>query len=163
MNRLTIRQPTQVVWTDTRPVGFGRYNLREHGWRTKIQTGFTLQGDRCFNKSFKFKRWWSTYGSSTALDTSTEAECGLLLGDNTSALEWLVRYSRVDRESLSFDAIQLLARKVGILIMHSPIMHSPHCRTFPHTKGKHNVVSDLLTFEKSERGCLRPIGRRYVA
>ena len=34
MNRLTIRQPTRIAFSDTCPFGFGGYNLRGHGWRS---------------------------------------------------------------------------------------------------------------------------------
>jgi hypothetical protein len=80
------------------------------------------------------------------------AECILSLGDNTSAVGWLFRSSHVDPTSLSFDAIQLVARTVATLIM-----ESPHCIASQHIKGEHNVVSDLLSFENSDRGYLHPL------
>ncbi len=47
------------------------------------------------------------------LAPSENSECILSLGDNTSAVGWLFRSSHVDAASLTFDAIQLVARKVA--------------------------------------------------
>jgi hypothetical protein len=86
------------------------------------------------------------------LNTSDNSECILSLGDNSSAVGWLFKSSHVDPSSLTFDAIQIVARKVATIIM-----DSPHCLASQHIRGKHNVVSDLLSFEKSDRGYLHPL------
>jgi hypothetical protein len=86
------------------------------------------------------------------------SECILSLGDNISTVRWLFRSSHVDAASLSFNTIQLVARNVATLIM-----DSPHCLALQHIKGEHNVVSDLLSFEKSDRGYLHPLAYDSLA
>jgi hypothetical protein len=151
INRLTIRQPTRLTFSDTCPFGFGGYNLQGRAWRIRIPHLCPLRGDGRFNNLFEFMGMaigiWIE-----CLAPSDDSECILSLGDNTSAVGWLFRSSHVDAASLTFDAIQLVARKVATLIM-----ESPHCLASQHIKGKLNVVSDLLSFEKSDRGYLHPL------
>jgi hypothetical protein len=61
---------------------------------------------------------------------SETAKCILSLGDNTSAFGWLFGSSHVNPTSLTFNAIQLVDRKVATLIM-----DSPHCLALQHIKG----------------------------
>ncbi len=69
------------------------------------------------------------------------SEAPLAIGDNASAIGWLFRCSQVGRESLYFDALQLAARKLAMLVM-----DSEHCLASQHTKGETNWVADLLSY-----------------
>jgi hypothetical protein len=47
------------------------------------------------------------------------SECSLALGDNTLAIGWLFRSGKVDRDSLSYVAIQQVARHLATLLIES--------------------------------------------
>jgi hypothetical protein len=126
MNRLTIRQPSRLAFSDTCPFGFGGYNLQGRAWRIRIPHLCPLRGDGRFNNLFEFMGMAISIWLECLVPTDN-AECILSLGDNTSAIGWLFRSSHVNPTSLSFDAIQLVARKVATLIM-----ESPHCIASQH-------------------------------
>jgi hypothetical protein len=110
-----------------------------------------LRGDGRFNNLFEIMGMAISIWLECIVPTEN-SECILSLGDNTSAVGWLFRSSHVDTASLTFDAIQLVARKVATLIM-----DTPHCLASQHIKGQHNVISDPLSFEKSYQGYLHPL------
>jgi hypothetical protein len=68
-----------------------------------------------------------------------ESECLLTVGDNTSATGWMFRSSQLPEDSVYYDAVQLAARHVATLVI-----DSEHCLATQHTKGKENIVADLL-------------------
>jgi hypothetical protein len=76
------------------------------------------------------------------------SECILALGDNTLAIGWLFRSGRVDRNSLSYAAIQkVLAQNLATLVL-----DSDHCLMSQHLEGENNSVADLLSYTGSTRG-----------
>jgi hypothetical protein len=89
VDRITIRQPTQLCISDTYPWGIAGYSLRGHGWRIVIPHCTPLRGDSRFNNLFEFigmavAAWLECLDSAP-----TAEECILALGDNTSALRWI--------------------------------------------------------------------------
>jgi hypothetical protein len=151
LNRIAIRQPTRLSWSDACPYGIGGYNLHGFAWRIRIPSTSPLFGDKRFNNLFEFigmaVNVWIE-----CLDTSTESECILAIGDNTSAIGWLFSSGKMPTDSLSFKAVQVVARKVARLIL-----GSEHCLASQHIKGELNVVSDLLSFEGGPRGKPHPL------
>jgi hypothetical protein len=110
-------------------------------WRIVIPHCTPLRGDNRFNNLFEFigpavTAWLE------CLDFATNAEeCVLALGNNTSALSWIYRSSRVKPTSMSYTAIQTVARHLATVFL-----DSCHCLTSQHLKGDHNIVADLLSF-----------------
>jgi hypothetical protein len=86
------------------------------------------------------------------LDSSPASECILAIGDNTSAIGWLFSSGKMPTDSLTFKAVQVVARGVARLIL-----GSKHCLASQHIKGELNVVSDLLSFEGESRGEPHPL------
>jgi hypothetical protein len=86
-------------------------------------------------------------------ETFTEkSESLLAIGDNTSAIGWLFRSSRIDHDSLHYDALQLGARKLVTLIT-----DSEHCLASQHIKGDANLVAGLLSWSGNVRGSPHPL------
>jgi hypothetical protein len=83
---------------------------------------------------------------------SDSSECILASGDNTSAIGWLFQSGRVDQKSLSYAAIQQVARHLATLIL-----NSDNCLASQHIKGKKNIVADLLSYTGSTRGHAHPL------
>jgi hypothetical protein len=143
MNRVTIRQPTRLCISDACPWGIAGYSLRGRSWRIVIPPCTPLRGDNRFNNIFEFigtavTTWFE------CLDADKDAEeCILALGDNTSALGWIYRSSRVKPTSMSYKAIQMVARHLA-----SVFLDSTHCLASQHLKG------DI--FLSSPTSCLLP-------
>jgi hypothetical protein len=58
-----------------------------------------------------------------------EQACTLAIGDNTSAIGWLCKASKLDPNSPCYKAVQLIARKLARLIT-----DSTHCLASQHIK-----------------------------
>jgi hypothetical protein len=56
------------------------------------------------------------------------------------------------QHAVTYDAIQMVARKLGSLIT-----TSPHCLASQHIKGAANIVSDLLSYTGSVHGKPHPL------
>jgi hypothetical protein len=68
------------------------------------------------------------------------SESLLASGDNTSAIGWLFRSSRVPNDSLYYTAVHMGARKLAM-----SVIKSEHCLASQHIKGEANVVTNLLS------------------
>ncbi len=79
-----------------------------------------------------------------AANGSSEA-CILALGNNTSGIGWLFRSGRIKPHSVYYTAVQLIARKLAMLIL-----ESSHCLASQHLKGSKNTVSDYLTISQAD-------------
>jgi hypothetical protein len=152
MNRITIREPTRLCMSDACPWGIAGYSLRGRGWRIVIRHCTPLRGDSRFNNLFEFIGTAVTAWLE-CLDSGDDAEeCILALGDNTSALGWIYRSSRVKPTFASYRAIQTVARHLATVFL-----DSTHCLASQHLKGGHNVVADLLSFAGHDRDKPRPL------
>jgi hypothetical protein len=151
LNKITIRHPTRISWSDACPYGIGGYDLGGFAWRIKIPETSPLQGDKRFNNLFEFigmaVNVWIE-----CLDSSPASECILAIDDNTSAIGWLFSSGKMPTDSLTFKSVQVVARKVARLIL-----GSKHCLASQHIKGELNVVSDLLSFKGESRGKPHPL------
>jgi hypothetical protein len=151
MNRITIRQPTRLSVSDFCPFGIGGFLLDGWAWRVRIPVTSPIYGNSIFNNFLEFLGMvvniWLM-----CLEYTTTSECLLAVGDNTSAIGWLFRSSRVPEELVYYDAVQLVARQLAVLVI-----ESEHCLASQHTKGEANVVADLLSWSNDARGTQHPL------
>jgi hypothetical protein len=152
MNRVTIRQPTRLCISDACPWGIAGYSLRGRAWRIVIPHCTPLRGDSRFNNLFEFIGTAVTAWLECLDSTDDAEECILALGDNTSALGWIHRSGRVKETSMSYKAIQMVARHLATVFL-----ESTHCLASQHLKGDHNVVADLLSFAGHDRDKPHPL------
>ncbi len=152
LNRITIRLPSRLTISDACPYGVGRYSLRGPGWRFAIPRSSPLYGDSRFNNLWEFLGMVVGIWLEIMAADEGSSECILALGDNTSAIGWLFRSGRVDRNSLSFTAVQKVARHLAMLVL-----NSDHCLASQHLKGEKNIVADLLSYTGSSRGHDHPL------
>jgi hypothetical protein len=73
-------------------------------------------------------------------------ECILSLGDNTSAIGWIFRSTRLKPESPYYAPVQIIARKIALLVT-----DSEQCLCSQHLKGGNNVIADWLSFTNQTR------------
>jgi hypothetical protein len=151
MNRITTRQPSKIAWSDACPFGIGGYTLAGRGWRIQIPPLSLIFGSDVVNNLLEFigmviNVWL------ICLEAHPLSECILAIGDNTSAIGWLFKSGKMPTDTATYDAIQMVARKLGSLVT-----ESEHCLASQHIKGTDNVVSDLLSYSGSTRGKPHPL------
>jgi hypothetical protein len=101
--------------------------------------------------SWLLRQWFEFMGMIIVIwpkqveDPNEESECILLLGDNTSVVGWSFQSIILDPSLMSYDATQIMASKVGNLIM-----ASQQCLASQHINGEQNIVSDLFPFKQLE-------------
>jgi hypothetical protein len=151
MNRVTVRQPTQLAVSDSCPFKIGGFLLEGRAWRIQIPPSSPIYGQSTANNFLEFLGM--VVNVWLMCETFTEQPESLLaIGDNTSAIGWLFRSSRIDHDSLYYDALQLGARKLATLIT-----DSEHCLASQHIKGDANLVADLLSWSGDVRGSQHPL------
>ena len=154
LNTMTIRRPSQIVWSDSCPFGMGGVHLAGRAWRFAIPSDCALFGDDTANNLLEFLAMVANiWLLLLELDRAgAEEECILALGNNTSAIGWLFKSGKLPSNSRYFEAVQFVARKLASLIL-----ESSHCLASQHLKGEHNVVADWLSYAGSQRGEPHPL------
>ena len=153
MNRLVIREPSKIVFSDSCPFGLGGFLLDGRAWRIRIPTASPLYGLQIANNFLEFLAMTvNIWLQLVELDDNTESECILALGDNTSAIGWLWRTSKISEDSVYFKVVNMIANKLARIII-----DSPHCLASQHFPGQLNTVSDYLSFEGETRGKKHPL------
>jgi hypothetical protein len=154
MNQITTRQPSKLCWSDSCPFGIGGFLLSGRAWRVKIPTSSPIYGKDISNNVLEFLGMMITVWLVIleCAEHGIEQACILAIGDNTSAIGWLYKASKLDPSSPYYKAVQLIARKLARLIT-----DSTHCLASQHIKGEQNIVSDLLSFEGTARGYAHPL------
>jgi hypothetical protein len=154
MNRVTTRQPSKIGWSDSCPFGIGGFLLSGRAWRVRIPESSPLYGADIANNVLEFLGMvvtvWLIIVECAALHD--EQACLLVLGDNTSAIGWLYKSSKLQPASPYYKAVQMIARQLARLII-----DSTHCLASQHIPGDHNTVSDLLSFAGVARGYPHPL------
>jgi hypothetical protein len=154
MNRVTIRKPSKICWSDSCPFGIGGFLLSGRAWRVRIPESSPIYGVDTANNVLEFLGMmvtiWLTIFECDEL--GSEQECILALGDNTSAIGWLYKSSKLKPGSLYYKPVQMIARKLARLII-----GGSHCLASQHIKGEQNTVSDLLSFAGTARGYSHPL------
>ena len=143
MNKITIRQPTKICWSDSCPFGISDFLLSRRAWRIRIPDSSPIYGLDFANNVLEFLGvmviiWLVLIECNKK---GSKQERILRLGDNTSAIGWLFKSSE-----LSFDSRHRL-------LQHS-LAHRPKTRQLrhQHIQGDKNTVSDLLSFAGDTRG-----------
>jgi hypothetical protein len=153
-NRMTIRRPSRLGFSDSCPFGLGGFSLSGRAWRLKIPSDCAFYGASEINNLLEFLAmminiWLIVLDCS---DADAHEECILALGDNTSGIGWLYRSGSIKPSSVYYAPVQMVARKLAEIIA-----DSSHCLASQHLRGKKNVVSDLLSFVGSTREERHPL------
>ena len=104
MNRVTIRQPSQLAISDSCPFGIGCFLLEGTAWRVRIPQSSPIYAESTVNNFLEFLGMvvnvWLM-----CLTFRERSEALLVLGDHTSAIGWLFRSSRLPKDSIYFEAV----------------------------------------------------------
>jgi hypothetical protein len=154
LNRITIRKPSKIGWSDSCPFGLGGFLLSGRAWRIRIPETSPLFGADIGNNVLEFLAMAVTIWIAILEcdQEGSDQDCILAIGDNTSAIGWLYKSSRLAPDSPYYAPVQFIARKVARLII-----GSSHCLATQHIKGEQNTVSDLLSFAGDVRGYKHPL------
>jgi hypothetical protein len=98
MNQVTIRKPSKICWFDSCPFGVGGFLVSGNkAWRVRIPQSSPIYGVDEANNVLEFLGMvvtiWLAILESKEL--GEEQECNLAIGDNTSAIGWLYRSSKL--------------------------------------------------------------------
>jgi hypothetical protein len=139
INLLTIRRPDIIGWSDACPFGMGGYN-----------TNSPVFGESRVNNILEYIAMTVNAIVSARDANKNVAPCVLALGDNTSAIGWLYRSSRLHKPHHSIHL------KVARHLAHE-IINTNCCLCSQHIAGSHNVVADLLSYDGGGRDKPHPI------
>jgi hypothetical protein len=148
MNLLTLRTPSQLCLSDSCPFGLGGFSWTGRAWRARIPRACLLYGVSEANNVLEFLAMavtlWLVLIECDSLGLTDE--CILSLGNNTSAIGWIFRSSRLKRDSPYYAPVQLIAWKVALLVN-----ASSQGLCSQHLKGEWNHVPDWLSFTTQTR------------
>jgi hypothetical protein len=148
VNLLTIRAPSQVGISDSCPYGMGGFTWLGRAWRIRIRIPeeSPIYGDSTANNVLEFLAMAVTIWIIIRDCDANGQECVMSLGDNTSAIGWMFRSSKLSPDSPYYKPVQFIVRKLAILVT-----RSGHCLCAQHLKGDRNVVADFLSFDRHQR------------
>jgi hypothetical protein len=156
MNLVVTREPDRVCWSDACPFGIGGYSLSGRAWRIQIPHSSPIRGHPGVNNLLEF------IGMAVNIwlecrDANTRQACILAIGDNTSAIGWLFKTSKLDSHSPAHEAHLFVARHLAnVLLDHECCIASQHIR------GELNTVADLLSFVGTDdRGKGHPLAHDH--
>jgi hypothetical protein len=154
MNLLTIRNPTRLGWSDSCPFGLGGYLLSGFAWRIRVPRFASFWGDDAVNNVLEFLGMALNVLLMLLESAGEKFPSILALGDNTSAISWIFKSSKITKGSLYHDAVKLIARHLA-----RKVVEAEAHLVAQHLKGKLNWVADMLTFEGDARGETNPLTR----
>ena len=148
LNNLTLQEPSQIAISDSCPFGMGGFISSGRAWRLQIPKSSILYGDDTANNFLELLAIVVTIWLviKDCDDRGLMHEHILGLGDNTSAIGWLYRTRGVKKATRYDRPVNFVARKLAIIVMESN--HSLASQNCP---GDSNVVSDLLSFQGTDR------------
>ena len=148
MNLLTIRNPTRLCFSDSCPFGLGGWTWSGIAWRLRIPPSSPIYNVSESNNFLEFLAMavtiWLDILECRRLGLTEQ--CILSLGDNTSAICWLFKTSRLRPSSIYFESVTFVARTLTMIILESGNVLSSQ-----HLNGHDNIISDLLTYEADDR------------
>jgi hypothetical protein len=152
INLLVTGEPNRICWSDACPCSLRGYSLSGRAWRIQILAGNPLIGHSGVNNLLEFTAMVINIWLE-CIDSPTDQDCILTVGDSTSAIGWLFKSSGFILTSSEYDAHLMVARHLAtLLIKHGKCLASQHLR------GELNVVADLLSFARTnERGKPHPL------
>jgi hypothetical protein len=146
MNLLTVRNPTRMGWSDSCPFGIGGYLLSGLAWRIRVPKAAAFWGDDIVNNVLAFLGMGIKI-LLMLLESSNERFPSLLaLGDNTAAISWIFRSSKIVSGTLYHDAVKFIARHLA-----RKVIEADAHLVGQHLKGELNWVADMLSFEGDDR------------
>jgi hypothetical protein len=153
MNRLVLRQPSRIGWSDSCPFGLGGFDLHSgFAWRLKIPRDSPLFGLQMANNPLEFLAMVINLWVQLLENPGSDSQCLLALGDNTSAIGWLYKTSFIKPDSAYYDVVHMIAEKLAELFL-----DTPHCLASQHFPGELNDVADLLSYHGSIRNKRHPL------
>ena len=148
MNGLTIRNSTILSISDSCPYGLGGFTSGGRAWRLKVSKSSFIYGKSIANNILEFLAM--TINLWLALIECEEQgktdELILALGDNTSAIGWIFKTSKLTKDSQYYTAANFIARKTANLLT-----KSKNILVAQHIPGKENEASDWMTFEGDDQ------------
>jgi hypothetical protein len=101
LNNLTLRRPSQIGLSDSCPFGMGGFTWTGRAWRLRIPESCLLHGVSEANNVLEFPAMALTFWLVIleCRDKGVRQESILSVGDNTSAIGWIFRSSRLDPSS----------------------------------------------------------------
>lgn len=154
MNLLVTRNPTRLGWSDSCPYGLGGFTLSGRAWRLRISDLWPFHGDDTANNVLEFLGMAITILLllEEAKDEKEDFPCIMALGDNTSAISWIFRSSRIRKNSTYYPVVKHIARTIATRSMEA---RAKICSQ--HIAGKKNAVADILSFAGDARGYTNPL------
>jgi hypothetical protein len=148
LNQMTVRKPSQLLFSDSCPFGLGGMTWQGRAWRLRIPKSSILFGHHEANNVLEYLAMVITIWLCLlhCKEEALEQECILALGDNTSAVGWLFKTTGVHQDSFYYDPVRMVSRKVAELML-----GTSHCLYSQHIRGAQNTVADMLSFEGRDR------------
>ena len=150
INVLTTRRPDIIGWSDACPFGMGGYNTAGRAWRLLIDPTSPIFGESRVNNALEYIAMTVNAIASCRDVLNRPSPCVLALGDNTSAIGWLFRSSKLHQphHSVHLQVARHLAHEM---------IRNDCCLYSQHLPGTHNVVADLLSYDGRGRDKPHPI------
>jgi hypothetical protein len=136
LNLITYRRPSFLCWSDACPEGLGGFDHKGRAWRYQIPENFR-KSMRHRNNCLEFLAMIFTIWQAVLQDESSQEECFLSVGDNSSAIGWLHKASIDPAKNLP---LFLAARKFAKIML-----KSNSCIYSQHIPGISNSVADMLS------------------
>ena len=120
MNGLVLQNSTHIGFSDSCLWGLGGFTHRGRGWRLKLNPALAAHSNDISNNVSKFLGMAITLWLSLieCKDMGLVNELILILGDNTSAIHWIIR-SSLPKTSIYCSTVLFIARRVAILVLGS--------------------------------------------
>jgi hypothetical protein len=150
INLLTTRRPDIIGWSDACPFGMGGYNTAGRAWRLLIDPKSPIFGESRVNNALEYLAMTVNAIVSCRDVPDQPSPCVLALGDNTSAIGWLYRSSRLHQPH---HAVHLqIARHLA-----NEMIQNDCCLYSQHIPGARNIIADLLSYDGQGRDKPHPI------
>ena len=156
MNRLVLRNPTHIGFSDSYPLGLGGFTHGGRGWRLKLNPALSAHGNNVTNNVLEFLgiaiTLWMLLIECEEMGLVNELL--LILGENTSAISWIIR-SSLPKQSVYRPAVLFITKKVATLVLELQNFIVP--KFLP---GIMNSIADWLSYKGEE--CIKHNTRKPV-
>ena len=110
MNGLVLINPTHMGFSDSCPLGLGGFTHGGRGWRLKLNPALAAHGNNVLNNVLEFLGMAITLWLSLieCEETGHANELLLILGDNASAISWIIKsYPYLSHQFISLPSFSL--------------------------------------------------------
>jgi hypothetical protein len=136
LNLISFRRPSYICWSNACPAGMGGFDHLGNAWRLAIPfTYHDTMSNR--NNCLEFIASIITVWQAIKNKNSSDEECFLSLGDNSSSVGWLHK-ANIDKSNNL--PLFIASRKYGNLLL-----ASRSCLYSQHIPGVSNGVADVLS------------------